>query len=97
MISANEARARPQPDQVASLARQLRNDYGERAMTTQAIREQHSHGGGLADAALPELGGFRLRDEGVAAGGGGCGAVPRLGGGGGDRRLLMPYSKGCES
>jgi D-lactate dehydrogenase (cytochrome) len=67
MISANEARARPQPDQVASLARQLRNDYGERAMTTQAIREQHSHGEGLADAALPDIVVFPHSNEEVAA------------------------------
>jgi D-lactate dehydrogenase (cytochrome) len=52
---------------VASLARQLRNDYGERAMTTQAIREQHSHGEGLADAALPDIVVFPHSNEEVAA------------------------------
>ncbi|MBK9704011.1 MAG: hypothetical protein IPO75_11400 [Betaproteobacteria bacterium] len=33
----------------------LTQDYGERAATTRAIRDQHSHGEGLADAALPDV------------------------------------------
>ena len=48
-------RERPQPDEVAALVENLRRDYGERAVTQQAIREQHSHGEGLADAALPDI------------------------------------------
>ena len=67
MNSAIELRTRPQPDQVAALTERLRNDYGERAITTHAIREQHSHGEGLADAALPDIVVFPHTNEEVAA------------------------------
>ena len=67
MNSAIELRSRPQPDQVAALTERLRNDYGERAITTHAIREQHSHGEGLADAALPDIVVFPHTNEEVAA------------------------------
>ena len=33
----------------------LSGDFGERAVTTHAVREHHSHGEGLADAALPDV------------------------------------------
>jgi D-lactate dehydrogenase (cytochrome) len=45
----------------------LAADYGERAVTTPAIREQHSHGEGLADAALPDVVVFPQTNEEVAA------------------------------
>jgi D-lactate dehydrogenase (cytochrome) len=67
MNTAIELRARPQAADVAALTERLRNDYGERAVTTQAIREQHGHGEGLADAALPDIVVFPHSNEEVAA------------------------------
>jgi D-lactate dehydrogenase (cytochrome) len=58
---------RPDPDVVARLVAQIRGDYGERAVTTQAVREHHSHGEGLADAALPDVVVFPRNNEEVAA------------------------------
>src|SRR6185503_2324298 len=58
---------RPDPDVVARLVAQIRGDYGERAVTTQAVREHHSHGEGLADAALPDVVVFPRTNDEVAA------------------------------
>ena len=58
---------RPSADEVALLTAQLASDYGERAVTTQAIREQHSHGEGLADAGLPDIVVFPETNEEVAS------------------------------
>jgi D-lactate dehydrogenase (cytochrome) len=67
MNSPTVLRTRPAPDQVAALTEQLCNEYGDRAMTTRAIREQHSHGEGLADAALPDIVVFPHTNDEVAA------------------------------
>ena len=67
MTTAAESRARPQPADVAALAARLRSDYGDRALTTHAIREQHSHGEGLADAALPDIVVFPHTNDEVAS------------------------------
>jgi D-lactate dehydrogenase (cytochrome) len=67
MNTAIEARARPETAQVAALAERLRNDYGERAVTSTAIREQHSHGEGLADAGMPDIVVFPHTNEEVAS------------------------------
>jgi D-lactate dehydrogenase (cytochrome) len=67
MISAPQVPTRPQPDDVAALTQRLRDQYGARAVTTPAIREQHSHGEGLADAALPDIVVFPHTNEEVAA------------------------------
>jgi D-lactate dehydrogenase (cytochrome) len=40
---------------VAILTERLVRDYGGRAVTSRAVREQHSHGEGLADAGMPDL------------------------------------------
>ncbi len=48
-------RARPDARSVADLVTRLTADLGARAITTRAIRDQHSHGEGLADAALPDV------------------------------------------
>jgi D-lactate dehydrogenase (cytochrome) len=45
----------------------LTADYGERALTSRAIRDQHSHGEGLADAGLPDVVVFPHTNEEVAA------------------------------
>jgi D-lactate dehydrogenase (cytochrome) len=47
--------AGPHAKAVAGVVDALAAQYGERAVTTHAIREQHSHGEGLADPALPDV------------------------------------------
>jgi len=46
---------RPDPGALAGVVRTLCGDYGERASTGRAVREQHSHGEGLADAGMPDV------------------------------------------
>ena len=58
---------RPHPEVVASLVEAIRGDYGERAVTAQAVREHHGHGEGLADAALPDVVVFPRSNDEVAA------------------------------
>src|SRR5207244_8485611 len=52
---------------VTDLVSALTADYGERAVTSRAVRDQHSHGEGLADAALPDVVVFPHTNEEVAA------------------------------
>src|SRR5690349_11806001 len=59
--------ARPDAARVADLVTRLTTDYGERAVTSRAVRDQHSHGEGLADAALPDVVVFPHTNEEVAA------------------------------
>src|SRR6266568_5802713 len=59
--------ARPDPQSVAELVQKLCGDYGERAVTSQAVRENHSHGEGLGDSALPDVVVFAHSDDEVAA------------------------------
>jgi len=59
--------ARPDPHAVDDLVRKLCGDYGERAVISQAVREHHGHGEGLADAALPDVVVFPQSNEEVAA------------------------------
>ena len=47
--------ARPDARAVADLVTRLAARYGERAATSRAVRDHHSHGEGLADAALPDV------------------------------------------
>jgi len=49
------ARARPDAAALDALTRRLRDDYGERAIVSRAVREQHAHGEGLADAGVPDI------------------------------------------
>ena len=58
---------RPDSRDVADLVTRLTADYGERALTSRAIRDQHSHGEGLADAGLPDVVVFPHTNEEVAA------------------------------
>ena len=46
---------RPDASAVADVVRRLCGDYGDRAVTSQAVREHHSHGEGLADAGMPDV------------------------------------------
>ncbi|MGH8714364.1 MAG: FAD-binding oxidoreductase [Casimicrobiaceae bacterium] len=58
---------RPDPGVVAGLVARICGDYGERAVTARAVREHHSHGEGLADAALPDIVVFPRSNDEVAA------------------------------
>jgi len=68
-ISAIRERRHGRPDAraVTDLVTALTADYGERAVTSRAVRDQHSHGEGLADAALPDVVVFPHTNEEVAA------------------------------
>ena len=59
--------ARPDARDVADLVTALTAQYGDRALTSRAIRDQHSHGEGLADAGLPDVVVFPHTTEEVAA------------------------------
>jgi D-lactate dehydrogenase (cytochrome) len=48
-------RGRPDARALADLVSALTADYGERAVTSRAVRDQHGHGEGLADSALPDI------------------------------------------
>src|SRR6266513_3884579 len=52
---------------VAELVTRLSGDFGERAVTTHAVRQHHSHGEGLADPALPDVVVFPHSNEEVAS------------------------------
>jgi D-lactate dehydrogenase (cytochrome) len=62
-----QAATRPDPSAVNDLVRKLCADYGDRAVTSQAVREHHSHGEGLADPALPDVVVFPQSNDEVAA------------------------------
>jgi len=66
MNALTDLRARPSAGDVEAIVRALRRDFGDRAATSQAIREQHGHGEGLADAALPDVVVFPQTNEEVA-------------------------------
>jgi len=67
MTAISSTHARPAAAEVAALTERLVRDYGGRAVTTHAIREQHSHGEGLADAGMPDIVVFPNTNEEVAA------------------------------
>ncbi|MEP7182013.1 MAG: FAD-linked oxidase C-terminal domain-containing protein [Betaproteobacteria bacterium] len=60
-------RARPPAAAVASVVARLTADFGDRAATSTAIRDQHGHGEGMADAALPDVVVFPHTNDEVAA------------------------------
>src|SRR5258706_7914668 len=60
-------RSRPDARSVVDLISTLTADYGDRAVTSRAVRDQHSHGEGLADSALPDVVVFPHTNEEVAA------------------------------
>jgi D-lactate dehydrogenase (cytochrome) len=67
MTLANPARERPAPEVVAELVARLARDFGERASTNASLREQHGHGEGLADPALPDVVVYPHTNDEVAA------------------------------
>jgi len=62
-----ETRARPAAADVAVLTERLMRDLGDRAVTNASVREQHSHGEGLADAGVPDIVVFPHSNEEVAS------------------------------
>ena len=62
-----DLRARPAAADVAAIVERLTEDFAERAVTSNAMREQHGHGEGMADAALPDVVVFPHTNEEVAA------------------------------
>ncbi len=60
-------RGRPDARAVADLVSALAAGYGDRAVTSRAVRDQHSHGEGLADAGLPDVVVFPQTNDEVAA------------------------------
>jgi len=67
MSTTPSARERPATAQVDTLVHELTRDYGERAVTSRAVREQHGHGEGLADAGVPDVVVFPESNEEVAS------------------------------
>jgi len=67
MNAPTDLRARPSADDVAAIVKKLAEDFAERAVTSSAVREQHGHGEGMADAALPDVVVFPHTNEEVAA------------------------------
>ncbi|HUH93950.1 MAG TPA: FAD-linked oxidase C-terminal domain-containing protein [Casimicrobiaceae bacterium] len=64
---ATPALVRPDSGAVASLVEKLRGDYGDRAVTSSAVREHHGHGEGVVDTAPPDVVVFPETNEEVAA------------------------------
>ena len=62
-----DLRVRPSLADVADLVGRLTRDFAERAVTNAAIREQHGHGEGMADSALPDVVVYPHTNEEVAA------------------------------
>ncbi|HTL76014.1 MAG TPA: FAD-linked oxidase C-terminal domain-containing protein [Casimicrobiaceae bacterium] len=52
---------------LSEVTERLVRDYGERAVTSRAVREQHSHGEGLADAGMPDIVVFPQTNDEVAS------------------------------
>jgi D-lactate dehydrogenase (cytochrome) len=62
-----ESRARPTAADVVAIVGKLTKDFAERAVTSNAIREQHGHGEGMTDVALPDVVVYPHTNEEVAA------------------------------
>ncbi len=67
MNARDPMRARPLAADVTAVVGALVRDFGARAKTGTAIREQHSHGEALADPALPDVVVYPHSNEEVAA------------------------------
>jgi len=59
--------SRPAPAAVAGVVHALSGTYGDRAVVSSAVREQHAHGEGMADAGIPDVVVFPHTNEEVAA------------------------------
>ena len=61
-----DPRRRPSPEALATTLGELATRFGDRAVVNPSVREQHGHGEGLADAALPDVVVFPHTNEEVA-------------------------------
>ena len=61
-----DPRRRPSPEALATALGELATRFGDRAVVNPSVREQHGHGEGLADAALPDVVVFPHTNEEVA-------------------------------
>ena len=59
--------SRPAAADVAAVVERLTGTYGERAVVSRAVREQHGHGEGMADSAPPDVVVFPQTNDEVAA------------------------------
>ncbi len=57
---------RPAPEALAAVLGELATRFGDRAVVNSSVREQHGHGEGLADSALPDVVVFPHTNEEVA-------------------------------
>jgi D-lactate dehydrogenase (cytochrome) len=62
-----DLRARPSAAEMSGVVTRLCADFGARAITSPAIREQHGHGEGLADAGIPDVVVYPESNEEVAS------------------------------
>jgi D-lactate dehydrogenase (cytochrome) len=62
-----DLRARPSAADVTHIVDRLTKEFAGRAITSNSVREQHGHGEGMADAALPDVVVFPHTNEEVAA------------------------------
>ncbi len=67
MNSPADLRARPDAATITRLTGELAQRYGNRAVTSAAIRDQHGHGEGMADSAPPDVVVFPHTNDEVAA------------------------------
>jgi D-lactate dehydrogenase (cytochrome) len=67
MTATNSTLQRPAAADVAAVVDQLTGTYGERAVVSRAVREQHGHGEGMADSAPPDVVVYPQSNEEVAA------------------------------
>ena len=58
---------RPSETAINTTVSTLQTTYGDRAVTTHAVREHHSHGEGMQDAALPDVVVFPETNEEIAS------------------------------
>src|SRR5215212_1948533 len=58
---------RPDAHELTGVVTRLTTEYGDRAVTTRAILDQHSRGEGLADAGMPDVVVYPETNEEVAA------------------------------
>ena len=67
MATIIESKEKPEPQAVAGIVRTLRHDYGDRAVVNASVREQHGHGEGMTDTALPDVVVFPHSNEEIAS------------------------------
>jgi D-lactate dehydrogenase (cytochrome) len=67
MTATNTTLHRPAAADVAAVVDRLTGTYGERAVVSRAVREQHGHGEGMADSAPPDVVVYPQSNEEVAS------------------------------